>query len=126
MKIPKATILGAGNADAFNYLIVRKNKHFFPWLKTFFEMAFGYGGMVDVKYSDYKEGEDIDTVEKKVEDFVDRHESYTGATREHIHQTGTRIDIFYGKDKVFIVILTNPENRQRFLKVLKKISVWKK
>lgn len=112
----KTKICGIGSVGRFNYITVEKNKNFFWWLRVFLEEGFNYSGMVGVDDVETKKGWII--VNKKIKDYTDTHEIYT--------VKNTRIDVFYGKEKIFITINTPVSNRQKFMKVLRKISIWKK
>ena len=114
----KARIIGMGNECNFNYVIVRKNKDFFKWLSTLLKDSFdiSYGVEYEEPHED-KNGGWINR-KKQIRYFVDKNETY--------RDKKSRIDIFYGKDKVFITINTSLSKRRKFIENLKKISIWKK
>ncbi len=111
----KAKILGMGNDGIFNYIIVNKNKSLFKWMSKLFRDS------LEIEFYEYdeyknKKGE-WTTRKRRMEEFTDKHESYGNKKAE--------IDIFYGKNKIFIMLRTSLEARKKLMKVLDKISSWK-
>ena len=107
-------VLGIGNSEEFNYLIVKKEEGFFEWLNDFLCKGFG-GASPSVKYyEDTKDGETFN-VKKVVKNEIDIHEYYDT-------ESEVRVDLFYGKDAVFLTFFCSAEKRKVAMKVLEKIS----
>lgn len=115
LRMIKAKIFGMGNEGKFTYIIVEKNKMFFQWLSKLLYESFEIYDVDTVDYEN-KKGQWV-TKKKRIRDFTDKHETYKG---------NARVYIFYGKKKVFITFNnTSLSNRQKFMKILNEISVWK-
>ena len=112
----KAKICAVGNEGRFNYIILDKNKDFFDWLALLLFESFGVYDVQKYEAAD-KKGNWV-TRKKQIRNFTDKHESYTSKK--------ARVDVFYGKKKVFIAFNTSLSGRAKFMEVLNKISVWKK
>ena len=110
-KMVKMKIQGIGNEWNFDYIITEKHEDFFGWLKEFLKGAFGYRELVDVEE---REGKGYEMGQKLVSRFTDVHERY--------QCKDARVDVFFGKEKVFITITTDIKTRKKFLGVLKKMS----
>lgn len=120
----KVKILGTGNfqeknQDSYNYFIVKKNKDFFEWLADLLGEVFKTS---EVDY-DYV-GKNYIKRKKNIKNFIDKHENYYGNDIEG--RNNVRIDVFYGKDKAFIVLNMSLKIRKKFMKKLDEISVWVK
>lgn len=116
----KAKLCGIGDDKDFNlnYIIIEKDKNLFKWLSNFFKnMSSSYSETYD--YHD-KKGRYI-TRKKQLKDYIDVHEN------KWFMNKNTRIDIFYGKDKVFITFINLKEKyRKKLINNLNKTAVWKK
>jgi len=116
----KIKIIGMGNKDNYSFVIAKKNKDFFKWLK---EILCCEPFHIDPSDIEYIKSFDIKCKEKfkkkKIEDCVDCHENYMGFNDD-------RIDIFYGRNKVFIVVNTTQGKRLKFMRSLEKNSMWTK
>jgi|TARA_Y100000310_G_C20134621_1_gene557418 hypothetical protein len=112
----KIKIYGAGNEGKFNYVIISRNKDFFSWLSKLLFKSFK---IKDAEFYEFvnKKDEWI-TRKKQLKNFIDRHESYL--------PKGSRIDIFYGKEKIFLVLNTSLRERRKFMKNLNELSIWVK
>jgi len=109
----KVKILGVGNKEKLNFILVKKNKYFFEWLAMVFYNSFE--GMPNVEYKEYTDKNDNFIREKKkISKWIDKHETYD--------MDESRVEIFYGKEKVFIVIYTSLKNRRKLMKYLDKYS----
>lgn len=113
----KTKIVGMGNEEDINFIIVYKNKYFFEWLAEFMLKSFGMSNYNVIGESECRRGDWIDK-KKQIKNFTDRHEIYKNKN--------ARVDVFYGKRKVFIMINTPLKNKKKFGEVLGKISIWKK
>lgn len=106
--------MGIGNFGNYNFVKVKKQKRLADWLSRFLKESF------DIRYETEEhthKGNKIIYYKRNVEKFVDYHEIIT----RHY----PRIDIFYGKDSIFIILICNPKERNKFIKVLQKISKFK-
>ncbi len=107
--IEKTEILGIDNIHEGNfnyaYIIVRKNKNFFNWLCE--AMYNSFENMPDIDREEYIDKNDKFISKKKdIDNYIDWHESYEA--------NDNRAGIFYGKEKIFINIITN----LKFCKIL--------
>lgn len=109
----KVKILGIGNEGKFNYIIVRKQENFFEWLGKV--MYNSFEAMPDVDKEEYINKNDKFVFKKKdIRKYIDKHESFEAE--------GARIDIFYGKENVFISIIASLKNRKKLMDNLEKYS----
>jgi hypothetical protein len=111
----KMKILGIGNSHEFNYLIIKKEEGFFEWLNELLVRSFGAISPDIVYYEEIKKGEKMVSVKKDIKKIVDIHEFYDS-------DAGVRVDLFFGKNKVFMTFCCSPERRKRFMYVLDGIS----
>lgn len=117
----KVRVIGVGNEGRYNYIIVRKNKDFFKWLAELLGSNFGVDDVENYGYEQDKRGRWINR-KKNINHFVDKHEGrYEGYSG---HKDNSRIDVFYGKNDVFIVIDMSLQKRKKFMKKLNEISIW--
>jgi hypothetical protein len=111
----KIKVLGIGNKEEFNWIIVKKDKDFFEWLNKVLTESFGHVSP-DVNFYDRITVKNkVVTKKKEIEYYADLHEYYDAEDK-------TRIDLFYGKEKVFITILASLDNRKRLMENLEKFS----
>jgi hypothetical protein len=111
----KMKVLGSGNNDCFNYLIVEKEKEFLERLNELlfdsFSLHLPEVMIVNTNKIDRK------FISEKIEvmDAVDIHEC-VGEDDE------TRVDVFYGNEKVFICFNCFLDKRKKFMDKLERIS----
>lgn len=111
----KQKILGLGNHGTFNWILVKKDSNFFEWLNKVLTESFGQISP-DISFYDLiKKNEKMVTKKKKIDDYTDIHEHYDA-------EDDARIDLFYGKNKIFLTIMTSLENRSAFMKNLELYS----
>ena len=111
----KMKVLGMGNEDNFNYLIIKKSEGFFEWFNELLVEAFG-GAENDVMYCESRDKDGKIINEKRdVNDETDTHEYYPT-------NDGIRVDVFYGKEKVFLTFNCSLDKRGKFMKKLEEIS----
>ncbi len=111
----KTTILGMGNENNLNYLIVKKEEDFFNWLKELFASIEKDMRGENVTIREFVDkNEKFISKKKKIKDFTDIHEYY--------NMGGIRFDIFYGSKKVFIIFNCSDNQRRRLMNKLEKIS----
>ena len=111
--INKIKILGIGNKEKYNYIIIKKNKHFFKWLYNILQNAFDYVPDLDKEEYIDKNNKFI-SKKKNITNYFDKHESH--------EFNNARIDIFYGKEKIFLTIITSLKNRKKIMDNLEKYS----
>jgi hypothetical protein len=112
----KVKILGVGNQGKFNYLILEKNNDFLKWLSAI--LLTGLGINDDVMYYEYVNKSKRIRRKKNIMRMIDEHESY--------QDEKSMVEVFYGKNKVFMSIYTSLENRKKLMDELYHLSVWKK
>ena len=114
----KLKICGMGNEDKFNYLILDKNPSFFDILSSLLYKAFEIGDD-SIVYDEYmNKNDDFVRRKKNINNFVDKYERFKNKQ--------ARVEIFYGKRKIFISVYTSLEKRKKFLDLLEDVSIWKK
>ena len=112
----KACIYEIGNQGKFSYLVIKKEGHLLKWIDKLLYDSFGHLGDIDKEeYLDSKG--DLVIKNKTIHSFVDKHETFINAN--------ARIDIYYGKNKVFVTIITTLENRKNLMDNLERMSVFK-
>lgn len=112
----KAYICEIGNVGKFNYLVIEKERHFLKWIDKLLYDSFGHLGDIDKEEYVNNKG-DLVIKNKNIYSLVDRHESY--------ENMNVRVDIYYGKNKVFITLITTLICRKEFLKKLARVSMFK-
>jgi hypothetical protein len=111
----KIKVLGIGNKEEFNWIIVKKDKDFFEWLNKVLTESFG-SISPDIDFYDQITVKDkVVTRKKKIEDYTDLHEYYDA-------EGNTRMGLFYGKEKVFMTVFTSLKNRKKLMENLEKFS----
>jgi hypothetical protein len=112
----KLKIIGMGNQDNFSYFFLNKQDNFFELLSKILYESFD---MRVIEYDEYenKKGKWV-TKKKSIRNYTDKH--------EHHENKETRIDTFFGKNKIFVTLHASPRNRKKFVKSLNKYSNWKK
>jgi len=113
--IKKMTVLGMGNQGKYNYFIVKKEKGFLEWLSKVYSegaMEVAYDVML---YEDVEIGGKTKSKKRNVVKIYDLHETYPTS------ETG-RLDVFYGKEKIFLTLYASGSERKKFIKSLEKQS----
>lgn len=106
-------ILGIGNEDEFNYLIIKKDKHFFELLESWIYKSFPGEYFSDIStYDDEKKN--YETKKKDIRKYNEVHETY-GKER-------LRFDAFFGKTKIFLTIYTSLEKRRILMENMGKFA----
>jgi len=98
----KIKLYGIGNEKDYSFIIVEKNANFLRWLANFLDKGFDYRGDVETKETGV--GVNCEPQAKNIEEYVDKHETYK---MYHNRNKDMRVDVFYGKDRVFITIYAN-------------------
>ena len=124
----KPTIYTAGNETLkgeFNvsYYIFEKDNSFLDWLGKLLTEVFEvqYGEQLAKFIINRKDTEEGDWVEdeiliKEIDKMIDLHEKY--------ENKGERIDIFYGKNRVYVTLRKSQEIRKKFADFVKKTKDW--
>lgn len=118
------TIKGEFNVS---YYIVEKDKSFLDWLgKLLVEVLGIEDGQHKAKFIVTSEGYDEEEIyAKEIEKMIDLHEHYSNSGyRSKEENKSDRVDIFYGKDRVFITFRKTREGREKFAQFLKKTRDW--
>ncbi|MEI6731305.1 MAG: hypothetical protein WCK90_01360 [archaeon] len=123
----KLTIYATGNENlsgSYNtsYYIVGKNEAFLKWLGDLLVGVLGIeGGRERAKYYKLSEEDMENPVAKDIKKMIDLHEYY--------EKKGERVDLFYGKDRVYITFRKSKETRKKFadfmLKTAEKVKITK-
>ena len=114
----KIKICGIGNEGKFNYLILEKNLDFFEILSKILYEAFEIHDD-SIRYNEYVNKKDKFVRRKKnIKTFIDKYERFQNEK--------ARVEVFYGKNKIFMSVYTSIPSRKKFMKILEKISIWKK
>lgn len=115
-KNSKIFLYGLGNETNFSYYTFEKTKKSKKILGELFEAVF------NIKWPLFKEfymGDKDKSIKIDIANYVDFHERIQDGIVSM--KDGSRIDVFYGKDKMFFVIHCPQSKRNEFNKKLKKI-----
>lgn len=120
----KSKIYATGNETLkgeFNisYYIFEKDESFLDWLSKMLVEVFGIQNgeeqaKFNIKRKDTKEINQIG--DKKISKMIDLHEKY--------ENKGERVDVFYGKDRVYVTLRKSKEIRKKFAYFVKKTKEW--
>ncbi len=113
-KNSKIFLYGLGNETNFSHYTFEKTKRSQKILGELFEAVF------DIKWPLFKEfyrGDKYKSIKIDVTNYVDFHEKIQDGIVSM--KDGSRIDVFYGKDKMFFVIHCSQSKRNEFNKRLK-------
>ena len=111
----KLPLYGIGTEGDFTYLLVKKHPQILQWLAILLEDVFGIP-KAHVMIQD--EDPDHGIVERTTKELVDLHDSF--------HAEKSRIDVFYGNEKVFITVICSAELRPAFLSKVQECTIWMK
>ncbi len=121
-----AKIYATGNENLgdFNisYYIVEKSSDFLDWLSKLLKEVLDFKG--DIKTIEEFLGDDDQGIPqykyylKDIKKMIDVHEKYGDGSDEN------RIDVFYGKKRVFLVFRKNKEMRKKFARFVMKTKDW--
>jgi len=95
----KLKILGIGNEGGFSYLIIEKNKFFFELMEKWIKKSFPKEYLFEFSTHDGKK--------KNIKNYEDKHEYY--------YVKGTRLDAFFGKNKIFLTMHTSLGNKKNLM-----------
>ena len=114
----KIKLCGMGSDTDFNlnYIIVKKDKNLFKGLSNLFKGVSSYNETD--RYYDKKDH--YRSRRKQLKDYIDVHENIRLLNKK------ARVDIFYGKNKVFISFIDLiKEYKDKLMENLKKYAEWK-
>ncbi len=111
----KLKIIGIVQRDEYAILILEKAPFFFEWLKKILENE-----AIDLTTVDYEERiSDTDKFvkrKKKLNEYTDKH--------DELESDDLRIDLFFGKRKIFITIHAKPKKKKQVLERIFDNSNW--
>jgi|TARA_B100001964_G_C13973329_1_gene482899 regulator of extracellular matrix RemA (YlzA/DUF370 family) len=110
----KMKLLGIGNVKNFNYYTFEKKQGILKFLRDVL-------GVLNLKFELVYEDENYKRTKRTLKDCVDRHESIDSMLRHK-----TRADIFYGKDKVFLMVHCPEKLREKFNAKVGKLTMMPK
>ena len=114
----KIKLIGIGNQDKYNFIIVEKSPDFFNWIGNLLYPTFGKG-LPDFTYLERVDNEgEVIRENKNINDYTDYH--------ENLFSNKDRVDVFYGKSKIFITIYTDLSKREKLMKTLGEITTFSK
>ncbi len=132
----KPKIYGSGNETFkgefnFSYYVLEKDSSFLDWLGELLSKVFEIeDGEQQAKYiieraDDGKSDWIKDKIYvKNVRKMIDVHEKYFPKGITHPNTTQGRIDVFYGRDRVFLTIRTSREKRKEVADFVRKSKSW--
>jgi hypothetical protein len=116
--VKKVKILGIGNQGKFNYLIFEKNLDFFEFLDSVLWKAFEIQDDSIIRKEYINKKDKFVRQKKNITHFIDKYERFQNKK--------ARIEIFYGKKKIFMSVYTSSPNRRKFMKILENNCIWQK
>jgi hypothetical protein len=114
----KLKILGIRNDGRFNDLILQKNEDILSNLEKLFYESFGIDYCLTYKETWREKKQEIVKRKINLKTLIDKQDNFQNKK--------VKINIIYGRDKIFVSFYTSPANRKKFINVLKEISTWKK
>ena len=115
-KIKKTIIFGIGNHENVNYLIVEKRKDFLEFINRLFASI---DNKINMEYylTDYTKGKIKETKINELK-YTDYHESRQSSK--------IKLDIFYGKRRIFLTIQTSESTRSKLMNKLEDLATFTK
>lgn len=95
----RINIIGMGNYNNFNYLIIKKHENFSEIFTKVLESSF--------KYPPSIHSGGLEVANRNINKHIDQHES--------IDIENTRIDLFYGKEVIFLTFICSAKKRKAIL-----------
>ena len=129
----KSKIYATGNETLkgeFNvsYYVFEKDDVFLDWLSKLLIEVFGIQDGEErakfiIKRKDTEEGDwmDDEVYVKEISKMIDVHEKYENKGYEN---KGERVDVFYGKDRVYVTLRKSKEIRKKFVDFVKRTRDW--
>lgn len=118
----KPTIYATGNERItgdynVSYYVVEKSNEFLNWFGSLLTEVLEFSNGIfkannTVKFIDNEEV----VIKKEIKKMVDIHEKY--------EKNGSRIDVFYGKKRVFVTFRKSRDVREKFAEFLTKHAEW--
>ena len=116
MKSSKIKLYGLGNEDNFSYYTFEKTKKAHKVLESLFKKIFDINWSL-IKEVIYGDKEKTKLIKVDISKNADFHEKIQEGLSHKIEEN--RIDVFYGKDKMFLVIHCPISKRKEFNKKIK-------
>lgn len=113
----KLKLYGVGNQGKFNHLIIQKKQESFDLLRAIMKPLgiIPYG----LDYDEYTNKKGIPKIrKKKISKMIDVYSKFEGKK--------SRVEIFFGKNKIFISLFTSFKKREKMMDVLQKNTTWAK
>lgn len=115
----KIKLFGICNEGNYNILILEKHRKFLDWLGNSLECGLDMRRAYQATIMEgVNKKDELYTIKKKIGDLEDKHEKY--------YEEEIKVDVFYGKEKVFLMVRCPIEIRKKFIKTLEKTTKWVK
>jgi len=116
----KIKLLGIGNQDKYNFYIFEKKKGLLELLRDLFNV-------LNLNFYLYDEEYDVDDKPTSRKKDINKLKDYHEVVRDKVSKSdGSRVDLFYGDKKVFVVVHCSLELRKKFNDKLDKLTVMAK
>ena len=106
----KVKIQSFGNEENFYYFTIKKQGYSFAWLTVFTDLVKEVSLSLNLIGNRMHDEEDDFQSAK----MIDKHESYSA--------NNSRIDLFYGKDIIYITVSSNTINKGKFLDAMENLA----
>lgn len=113
----KIKLCGVGNQGKFNHFIIQKKQESFELLRMIMKPLeiIPYG----LDYDEYTNKKGIPKIRKyKINKMIDKYAKFESKK--------ARVEIFFGKNKIFVSIFTSFKNREKIMDVIQKNTTWVK
>ncbi len=107
----KLKLFGLTKSKTFNYYCLEKRQEFFGYFRKFL-VNLGFGESYEFGRTKDKYSEHDETKEDKIENYVDDHVPIQGKE--------DRIDVIFGKSRIFLIIFTKSNKQNKIFQELKK------
>ena len=99
----KVKIQGFGNEENFYYFIIKNKEYTYDWLLAFTTLIKSLSSSAGLRGLRFHDEEEIFEPNK----MLDKHEAYSA--------DNARIDVFYGKQVIYIGVYSNSINKNKIL-----------
>ena len=110
-----------------SYYVFEKDNSFLDWLSKLLEEVLEIeGGEQEAKFVIREEEDEKGYIRKniylkEIDKMIDLHEKYTNTSYKN---KGNRVDVFYGKDRVYVTLRKSKEARKKFADFVLKTKDW--
>ena len=110
-----------------SYYVFEKDNSFLDWLSKLLEEVLEIeGGEQEAKFVIREEEDEKGYIReniylKEIDKMIDLHEKYTNTGYKN---KGNRVDVFYGKDRVYVTLRKSKEARKKFADFVLKTKDW--